>query len=296
MRFRKIGPAIGICALFLAGCGNTAGIGEFRLYADSVDALIIATEPITQRLRVAERTRARRLIDEGGMVEDKTAGTPVAGLAPKFVPEHAPYLADSGYPPFAGAVRLSTASLKRFNDAALVYAEGRALDDARDSLTAMIGNISGGLNLVGAPVPAAPVVEAFLEGTSQIGVFGSREAFRTLLKEEGGRLDTLLAALEQQSPVIFDSLVDTRREDRQEAIIDGDTGRVDALAGEIRADRTLIAEWVLLVRLSRRLLGDALAAIDAPSSAGARLTEAAVLTSEFQSRLDRIRTLLAENG
>ena len=236
-----------------------------------------------------ERRRAAR---------SSQAGDPIQGLARQFKLEHAAYFAKSGDPPFAGAIRASVASLKRFNAAALVYAEGRALDDARADLTATTANITGGFNAlaaasgVGVAAPAVgPAVEAFLEGASIFGEFGSRDAFREILKEEGGRIDALLTALMDNAPIAFTALTQSDFNRRGDLLLDG--ADVSEVTAKIVAEREILAEWVLLIRDARTLLADTLRAIEAPQTLGGGVTVASEVSGDIRARLERIRVLTA---
>lgn len=292
--------------LLLAACSNTAGVAEFRVYAEAVDALAIASEPLVDRLGVAERRNAVELIDQGTapggeVVAGAQAGDPAKGLAPHFKLQHAAYFAKSGDPPFAGAIRASVASLRRFNAAALVYAEGRALDDARTDLTATTANITGGFTALAAAsgvsiaAPAVgPAVKAFLEGASIFGEFGSRDAFRDILREEGARIDTLLTALMENAPIAFNALTESDFERRGDLILEG--ADITEVTARIVKEREILAEWVLLIRDAKTLLADTLRAIDAPQTLGGGVAVASELSGDIRARLERIRVLTAGGG
>ena len=92
---RRYAVAALLIVASLGGCSNNAGIAEFKVYTQTIDSLVKASQPIVDRLAVAERRNAVRLIDRGETVNGATAGTPDTGveddliIAPRFAVEHA---------------------------------------------------------------------------------------------------------------------------------------------------------------------------------------------------------------
>lgn len=291
-----------LVASLLAACGTTAGDPEYRIYAQAVGGIAEAAQPVLDRLRVAEREMNATLIDGGGSADDLAnggpevlgarAGIPRAGIAPKFRVEHATIFAASGDPPLTAAIRLSLASLKRFNDVVLVYADGRALDQARTDVEALTGNISGAFAVLGVAAPGlSPAVGLLAEGAGFAGQFGSRDAFRTILLSEGERLDELLAALTLATEDMFLTLTAADFAALDAALFDSE--RTKELTRVIRGERALIAEFVLLIGTARLALADTRAAIETPRTLGSGIADAVALTADIRARLERIREIAA---
>ena len=288
--------AIGFCLILLAGCGTTAGVAEFKIYTQSINAVAEASTPIVDRLSVVERANAVDLIDRDGVkVNGATAGLPVRGLAQDFKVEHAAYFAETGRPPFAGSVDLSIAALQRFNAALAIYADGKALDAARSDLLAVATNAQLAAAALKIPLKGAvPVIEAASEGAAILGAIGSRAAFRRLLKSEGKKVDDLLVGLIKNAPIIFQYLSAPEFDERA-LEVPGTDGFTKATE-KVRNTRTLVAEWVLLLQTARQALAASLAAVDQPGTAGTGIADAALISAEIKTRLERIRAILAKKS
>lgn len=285
-----------LLTLLVGGCVSSAGVGEFRVYTEAINTLVTVSEPMADQLRVAERERGLKLIDEdGGVVAGVTAGAPIdgTGIAPEFHPEHAAYFAESGDTPLAGAIRASAAALKRYSDALLIYANGEALDAARADLSAVSGDVSLGMAALGGG-GGSTVFAVADEAVSAAGAFGSRAAFQSLLREQGGALDDLLGAMIDNSPAVYRELVAADNAKLEDiAVSKGDGAEI---VSRMKTKRSLVAEWVLLTQSARALLADALAAIDRPATISENLATIAALSGDTRIRAARIRALLAQSN
>ena len=205
----------------LGGCSNNAGIAEFKVYTQTIDSLVKASQPIVDRLAVAERRNAVRLIDQGAEVNGATAGAPDTSvddeliIAPRFAVEHARYFAQSSYPPLAGSINAAFRALDRFNRIALIYANGQSLDAARTDIENLSRSISAAAKLAGATFPGGTALNVAIEGGSTIAAFGSRDAFREILKEQGSNLISLLETLRKNSPAVYEQLTQKLFDDRE---------------------------------------------------------------------------------
>lgn len=295
---------VGLVLLLLSACGTTAGVAEFRVYTQAIDATAEASAPIIDRLSVVERANAVSLIDngndddgtlKGSVVNNADAGIPDRGLAQNFAVAHAAYFAQTGRPPFAGSIELSIAALQRFNGAMTLYADGKALDAALADFVAIGRNAELAATALGISVASAvPATSVAAEGISALGGIGSRSAFRDLLKSEGKTVDDLLAALIDKAPLVFQYL-STPDFDERALHRRGEPGFEKATTA-ITNTRALIAEWVLLLQAARQALASALLAIDDPGTLGTGIADAALITSEIRTRMDRIRAILAESS
>lgn len=292
--------AVFLIVASLGGCSNNAGIAEFKVYTQTIDTLVKASQPIVDRLAVAERRNAVRLIDRGETVNGASAGTPDTNvddefvIAPRFAVEHARYFAESGYPPLAGSINSAFRALDRFNRIALIYANGQSLDSARTDIENLSRNISTAAELAGATLPGAgTAVNVALEGGASIAAFGSRDAFREILKEQGTNLISLLEALRNNSPAVFEQLTQKLYDDRELQKLLGEP--IDQTVGNIRRERTIVGEWVVMLDSAIVALRATLAAIDAPATLSTDLGDAVFVSGEINAGLGRIRSLMAEN-
>ncbi|MCY4137772.1 MAG: hypothetical protein OXF56_05850 [Rhodobacteraceae bacterium] len=215
-------------------------------------------------------------------------------IAPRFAVEHARYFAQSGYPPVAGSIKSAFRALERFNRIALVYADGQALETARTDIMNLESNISSAGQLMGIPLPGiSSALGVALEGGSSISAFGSRNAFREIIKEQGENLILLLETLRKNAPVVYEQLTQKLYEDRELKILLGES--VEETINSIRRERMIVSEWVVMLDAAISAMRATLVAIDTPATLSTDLGDAVFVTGEINAGLSRIRTLMAEN-
>lgn len=285
-----------LLTFLICGCVNRNGVAEFRLYTEAIDTLVTVSEPMADRLRAEEREAGLRNIDKfGNEVAGVNAGDPGdTGIAPDFEPEQAAYFSPTGDTPLAGAIRAAAFALKRYNDALLIYADGRGLDQAQSDLVAVSTDISFGLTALGATAKTGAAQAVVNEVVSAAGAVGSRAAFQNLLKKQGSALDELLGKLVDKFPKIYEALTGNDKDQLDDGIFDG--GSKPEIVSRMKMKRSLVAEWVLLIRSARLLLADAILAIDGPGSISNNLATIAALSGDASIRAARIRALLAERN
>ncbi len=297
--------------LVLAACGSHKGVEEFQLYARLFDEVEKASDPIIDRVKVAERAQGRLNIQNNKETNGVTAQIPLdldSEIAP-FHPDHAVYFADGADPPFAGALRGAIDTVDNYNRTLLAYADGSSLDAAKAQVGMLQSQVTGLITLVtGSPIgPAITVPLEIIKEASGLALdAGSREAFRKQLDATGGAVSTLLDEMRNQTPTMFDNMIAIDLKAVREAQFLG--GKVNqrtstqktALAkkiephrNRIEATRKILAEWVVMLDYARIALTHARASLNEDAGSLGRISEAATLIGDVRVRAENIRLILA---
>jgi len=293
--------------LVCSGCASTAGVAEFESYAAAFDQVAISAEPLLVKLRLSERKIGMADIDAGEKVNrakvpkiDIDASNDVS-IAERFDVAHASYFAKSGDPPFTAAMRFSVDSVRRYNATLLRFARGEALEQVQADLSSSLTEgkaFMTAFNLVDAAGSATPGIGVAINALNEVldaaSQTGSREAFRTDLRNNGEKLQLLLTEIRNSTPSAFDTLTRDSRSALVLAVAISDQAAIDSNRKQIEKARELLGEWVQLVNISSTALAAAISAIDADSGAAGRIASAAALSADLRVRALRVRELAFE--
>ena len=165
----------------LGGCSNNAGIAEFKVYTQTIDSLVKASQPIVDRLAVAERRNAVRLIDQGAEVNGATAGAPDTSvddeliIAPRLRGGTRPLLRPEQLSPARGIDQrgLPGARPLQPHRADLRQRAVAPTPPAPISRTSRAASLPQ-QKLAGATFPGGTALNVAIEGGSTLAAFGSR--------------------------------------------------------------------------------------------------------------------------
>ena len=274
-----------IFTLALSGCGTTSGVREFQTYARAFDAVEDASDAVLNEIAASERREEISLLDSASNLR----------ISETLLRQDIALFAPSADPPFVQSMRFAVASVAKFNDAMLAYAEGRAIG----ILTNQIGEIRAAGVGFEAPVAGAEAgfsnpIKKLTIGLEILANVGSREAFRSQLSGAVLELDNLLDVLINNSDTAFKSLTAPDFAELRN-VRQVNSPEANSIRARISKKRAMLAEWLYLIQLSRSALADAVAAIEAPQSSSSRLVEAAVVAGDLMARADMIKRLATEN-
>lgn len=275
---KKIALLIGVWGL--ASCGTTAGVQEFTTYAKAFDSVVEASDAVLNELASEERTTRLRSIDRGS-------------VSSKFDRKDITVFAPSADPPFVASIRFAVRSVADLNGILLAYAQGRPLDILKGDVAALQASALG-FEKVDATDAASKALKGEIailkEALDVLAGIGSREAFRTELIRTADGINAVLDVVLNNTQVAFTTL--TASEFRALRGVGANTAAINE---EIAGEREMLAEWLHLIELSQVALAKAVKAAGAPGGRNERLIEAAVLSGDLQSRVERIKRLSAAN-
>jgi outer membrane murein-binding lipoprotein Lpp len=285
-----------VMALLVAGCAGHAGVEEFRVYTESVNAVAVGSEPIVGQIRIAEREFYKERISNGKEVlgkRDENAET--NGYVEIFYPEHAVFFAETSDPPYTAAIVYSLATIVSYNRSLLLYADGAALEPLLAEvgrIEFLAGNATAAIGFAASAMPhmaAAQTALSALREAAHLAIqAGSREAFRTELLSREEDVQALLDALIASSETTFEYL--TRN--TVKALRRDNTNKAELKKLELK--REMLAEWVVGLERSKVMLKKAVTAASTDGDPVAVFAGAADTFAEIRESVARIRKLSAE--
>ncbi|MER8605557.1 hypothetical protein NKH48_17635 [Mesorhizobium sp. M1233] len=278
-----------IVGIALSGC--TRGVAEFQAYVQASDAQFRQGTEVLDRMAVAERIVAGRLL---------ARRSPLS-----FDPSNARYYTDVGDPPLTMSFRASLQSIKAYNDAVAALANG----EAAAALSNRLVSISTNLEAAGTAMASAnsqgalgATATAFLgQGSAavaialpvfrQIATLAGRETFRRQLVVGFPAMRDLLLALRNATPAMYDVM---SRSYREPGSTMSGSGLSQQNLIDLGRDRRALAGWVILV--DQTVLAMDAAAASAASGSGtadvAALAEASVeiriLAEQIKANQNRV--------
>lgn len=277
---------IALCVAVLALAVCTRGVTEFLLYSQALEAQYEQGQLVLDRLARAERIVVRRRLPSRSPDSD-------------FDPDSAAYYLDVGDPPLTGSIRASLRSLKQYSDALAGLANGEAAEALSARLAAVSTNLvqaAGALQVAaGAGLPGAGgfaqsatgAITQALPIVRQVGAIAGRDAFRKQLIQAYPAMRQLVLALRDGTPVMYEVM---RRSYVRRGSLDTASGIPASALESLKADRDLLAGWVLLMDESIKAMDTAVRAAMSKASP----TDLATLTAasvELRALSEQIRDI-----
>ncbi len=275
-----------VSAVALSGCAPSRGLVPFRAYEASFAKVRDASEALLDRVALAERAQARRVI-----ARQSPAGIDI-GVEP-FRPTQHVYYATGIDPPLTAACRSAIAAVSAYNATLLAMAEGRGLDELKAGAGRFGAEVSGLLTLVGAGGSLAPIRAALVAlgpAIDEALKAASRAAFEEAFLRNFDTVDSILALLAGDVAVELEAKLTT---DKRNALVNHTTGlrrlsndQVARLREEIQAADTAIYDWIALIEQARRAMAATRTALTAPVAPD-------IHANELADSAARIRVLAA---
>jgi hypothetical protein len=263
---------------FLAGCASQPPLEGVRAFSNASDAFNAASQPLLDQASVAERERARKLIEtppaDAKNVLDVPQGIGTQRRLLLDLPvDQVLALATVGDPPATANYRKGVAAIKHYATVLVLLAEGQNIEAARAELGLFASNIAGVATLIpgGAAAPAmlGSIMVALQPLIDNAARAQNAAELRSLVVKAAPIIAELNASLRAGAQPLFYILVARERQ----VIING--GDAAAAIERIDAFRVAVANWLVLLDLVGQASGQLAAMVVAEPDAStlAGLTE-----------------------
>lgn len=185
----------------------------------------------------------------------------------------APYYSTISDPPATGAFRRALQSVGDYTQLLVILAEGRNIDAAQAQLHTLAANLGSALasagSLTGAPAAAgvgpalSGLVAAVEPLTRRVAARNNIEELRRVVLQESPKVETVITALRDSAPVLFDTVTERSMARLNGVGLDNAEVANEEIA-RIEAYRATVSIYVVLLDQYRELLHDLVAVYHTP--------------------------------
>jgi hypothetical protein len=233
-------------------------VGELKVFRESVTTANGAATPLLDELSATEKRTKRNAT---ATLERNLKASPT------FLPKDSQYFSDIGDGPATAVFRRGHNVLDRLSEVLLMLATGANANADVAALQGLASAAGGLLNVVGIGIAVGPAFEVLKPALEELSKESSRLQARLVIDQVESQhlVKNLVDALISATPAMFAVLTSEaeRRASRGGASFDAEA----AFADRVAKVRTLLSNYVVLLRQTDTAWNEAVKALDSRASA-----------------------------
>ena len=259
LRARSVAVAILAIIFPVLGSGCTfAPVGELKVFRESVTTVNTAATPLLDELSATEKRKKRNAT---ATLEKNLT------VSPTFVPTDSQYFSDIGDGPATAVFRRGHNVLDRLSEVLLALATGANTTSDVAALQGLVSAAGGLLDTVGIGIAVGPAFEVLKPALEELSKEASRLQARQVIDQVESQhlVKNLTDALISATPAMFAVL--TSEAERRASRGDASSDTEAAFADRVAKVRTLLSNYVVLLRQTDAAWNEAVKAVNSRSSA-----------------------------